>query len=144
VNKQIQNSDRLEWLKAWFADLAESMRDVRIACGDWERICSIGTMTRNGTCAVLLDPPYSQTDAVYAYDSKTVSSDVRRWCIANGDNPLLRVALCGHDGEHNELEAQGWTVETWAKSGGYQGADDRERIWFSPYCLKPETQGMLF
>jgi len=144
VNKQLPNSDRLEWLQSWFADLAESMRDVRIACGDWERICSGGTMTRNGTCAVLLDPPYSQTEAVYAHDSKTVSGDVRRWCQANGDNPLLRVALCGHDGEHNELEAQGWTVETWAKAGGYQGADDRERIWFSQHCLKPETQGMLF
>lgn len=51
--------------------------------------------------------------------------------LENGQNQL-RIALCGHDTEHNELESMGWTVETWAKSGGYQGADDRERIWFSP------------
>ena len=55
---------------------------------------------------------------------------------------MLRIALCGHDGEHNELEAMGWTLETWDKAGGYQGADDRERIWFSPGCLKPERDQM--
>ena len=96
---------------------------------------SPGTVTRNGVAAVLLDPPYSLTGAVYAHDSTTVSGDVRKWCTANGDNPQMRIALCGHDTEHNELEAMGWTVETWDKSGGYQGKDDRERIWFSPHCL---------
>jgi len=122
----------------WFARLSESLREARFACGDWERICSPGTLTRNGPCAVLLDPPYSQTAAVYASDSATVAHDVRAWCIANGSDPLLRIALCGHDSEHNALEALGWTVETWAKGGGYQGADDRERIWFSPTCAPPD------
>ena len=125
---------RLDWLNGWFADLQSSMDGVRVCCGDWERIMSIGTMTRNGIAAVLLDPPYSLTDAVYAHDSSTVSGDVRKWCVENGDNPSLRIALCGHDTEHNELEAMGWTVETWDKVGGYQGKDDRERIWFSPHC----------
>ena len=125
----------LERAEAWFCDLRDSFRDARIACGDWERICSPDTMTRNGTAAVLLDPPYSQTGAVYANDSSTVANDVRAWCVENGNNPNLRIALCGHDTEHNELEGIGWTVETWAKKGGYQGKDDRERIWFSPHCL---------
>jgi len=125
----------------WFARLSESLREARFACGDWERICSPGTLTRNGPCAVLLDPPYSQTAAVYASDSSTVAHDVRAWCVAHGGNPLLRIALCGHDTEHNALEALGWTVETWAKGGGYQGADDRERIWFSPHCAaKAQTE----
>lgn len=126
---------KLEWLKAWFAELQAGMGEARVCCGDWERIMSPGTMTRNGTAAVLLDPPYSLTGAVYAQDSSTVSGDVRAWCRKNGDNPALRIALCGHDTEHNDLEALGWTVETWAKVGGYQGADARERIWFSPACL---------
>ena len=129
-----------EWLKEWFTELQAGMGEARVCCGDWNRIMSPGTMTRNGTAAVLLDPPYSLTGAVYANDSSTVSGDVREWCKANGDNPRLRIALCGHDTEHNELEAMGWTVETWAKSGGYQGADDRERIWFSPGCIKPERE----
>lgn len=82
--------------------------------------------------------------AVYANDSSTVSGDVRAWCGANGGSPLLRIAICGHAGEgHEALEAQGWTVETWAKKGGYQGADDRERIWFSPHCLRPELETQM-
>ena len=139
-------AEKLAWVQDWFARLQDSFREARVACGDWERICSPGTMTRNGPCAVLLDPPYSLTGAVYAQDSSTVSGDVRKWCIANGANPLLRIALCGHEGEHNELEALGWTVEKWDRSGGYQGADDRERIWFSPACIHSANtaQGDLF
>jgi hypothetical protein len=129
------NEARLEWIKSWFADLQDSLQPLRLACGDWSRIMSVGTMTRNGVAGVVLDPPYSQTDAVYNRDSSTVAHAVREWAKANGNNKALRIALCGHEGEHNELEAMGWTVETWDKSGGYQGADDRERIWFSPHCI---------
>ena len=138
------NRKRFEWLHDWFEKLSDALSETRIACGDWERIMSPGTMTRNGPCAVLLDPPYSQTDAVYAHDSSTVSGDVRRWCAANGQNRLLRIALCGHAGEHEELEAQGWQAATWDKPGGYQGADDRERIWFSPACAECDGQLNLF
>jgi len=130
---------KLEWLQAWFSELQVAMEGARVCCGDWERIMSPGTMTRNGPAAVLLDPPYSLTGAVYAHDSSTVSGDVRAWCVANGDNPLLRIALCGHDTEHNDLETRGWSVATWDKQGGYQGADDRERIWFSPGCIGAEA-----
>lgn len=141
VNRQLQG-DKMEWIQSWFADLSENLREARVACGSWERIMSPGTMTRNGVCAVVLDPPYSQTGAVYAQDSSTVAHDVRAWCRAHGSNPMLRIALCGHDSEHNELEGLGWAVETWDKSGGYQGADDRERIWFSPRCV-PSIRGAL-
>jgi hypothetical protein len=126
------------FLRQWFQDLQAALRDTRIACGDWERVCSPLSMTRNGPCAVLLDPPYSTTEAVYAHDSSTVAHDVHQWCITNGDNPELRIALCGHAGDHDDLTALGWSVETWEKGGGYQGADDRERIWFSPSCISPE------
>jgi DNA adenine methylase len=142
VNRQLDGTtaEKLAWVQQWFARLQDSFREARVACGDWERICSPGSMTRNGICGVVLDPPYSQTDAVYATDSSTVAHDVRAWCIANGGNPALRIALCGHEGEHNELATRhGWTAETWDKSGGYQGADDRERIWFSPACLKTQA-----
>lgn len=128
---------------AWFAALQDHFREARIACGDWERIMSPGTMTRNGVCAVVLDPPYSTTKAVYARDCSTVAGDVLKWAESNGGNPLLRIALCGHDGEHNRLLDCGWTVETWAKSGGYQGKDERERIWFSPHCLTTSAPSLL-
>lgn len=146
VNKNLPPgvSEREAWLNVWFAELSELLSDSRVTCGSWERICSPGTMTRNGIAGVLLDPPYSLTEAVYAEDSTAVSSDVRAWCKANGDNPLLRIALCGHTGEgHEELEGMGWDSVTWTNGGGYQGADDRERIWFSPHCLA-STMGGLF
>jgi hypothetical protein len=141
VNRKLDPmQDRLEWLQDWFRKIQARLADVRVCCGDWERICSIGSMTRNGICGVLFDPPYSTTDAVYAQDSSSVAGDVLRWCEVNGNNPGLRIALCGHDTEHNALESQGWTVETWDKAGGYQGADDRERIWFSPHCKQDGRQ----
>ena len=91
-------------------------------------------------------PPYSTTKDprnLYAMDSRTVESDVRKWCIENGDNRQLRIALCGHVGQHEELEALGWSVTLPKKNGGYQGADDRERIWFSPHCVKQSGYTVL-
>ena len=71
--------------------------------------------------------------------------DVREWAIANGDNPLLRIALCGYDGEHKTIP-DSWTEVAWKAHGGYamqnnsnnRGRENkhRERIWFSPHCLK--------
>ena len=131
--------DRLAWLESWMGELSRLTFGARITCGDWERICSPGTMTRNGVCGVLLDPPYSTTGAVYAHDSSTVSGDVREWCKANGDNKNLRIVLCGYEGEgHEELQEIGWAVTEWKAKGGYQGSEDRERIWCSPHCLKEQ------
>jgi hypothetical protein len=124
-------------LTDWFATLADRLKGARVTCGDWERVCSLGTMTRNGICGVLLDPPYSTTEPVYAQDGREISAAVREWCVANWDNPRLRIALCGHAGEH---ELPGWDCVPWHSKGGYQGADDRERIWFSPNCIQPHPE----
>ena len=143
VNKQIPHlgnrgkGDRAIFLTEWFERIQTKLRNARVTCGDWQRICTVSTMTRNGICGVVLDPPYGTTKAVYAEDSQTVADDVLEWCKANGSNPSLRIALCGHVGQHEALEAMGWMVESPAKRGGYQGADDRERIWFSPHCIAP-------
>lgn len=125
---------RLEFLTDWMGLLNNRMRDTRITCGDWQRICSIGTLTAFGRCAILLDPPYGTTTKVYAKDSNAVAIEVREWCIQNGHNPVLKIALCGHMGQHEELEEIGWVVESPKVHGGYQGGEDRERIWFSPGC----------
>lgn len=101
--------------------------------------------------AILLDPPYSadlgnRDMGCYAVESGTVAHDVREWAIANGHNPLLRIAVCGYDGEHDELETLGWTCALWVAQGGYAkpgtvAAENkyRERIWFSPHCLDNST-----
>ena len=85
----------------------------------------------------MLDPPYSGKEYVYS-EANNVSVEVNAWCVANGDNPLFRIALCGYDGERNNLESAGWAVLAF-KGGGYQGGGKRERVWFSPHCLAVDT-----
>ena len=138
-----QEAQRMNFIYEWFKELSNLLYQSRTCCGSWERVLSVGTITRNGIAGVLLDPPYSLTDAVYAHDSSTISGDVREWALENGGNPLLRIVLCGHAGEgHEVLESHGWRVCQW-ESSGYQGGDDRERIWFSPHCISPEMGGLF-
>ena len=129
---------------------------MRVACGDWGRVLSDAVTWRHGTTAVFLDPPYSdeaeRTGGLYAHDDGTVAHDVRDWALANGDNPLLRIALCGYAGEgHDVLVSHGWTAHGWKAKGGYGSQGDgagranaaRETVWFSPHCLDPKA-GRLF
>ena len=101
---------------------------------------------------VVLDPPYLSADTagdLYRTDSVDVAHAVREWAIANGGNKLMRIALCGYEGEH-EMPAN-WECVAWKAQGGMgsQRADKsngnagRERIWFSPHCLSGK-QGSLF
>jgi hypothetical protein len=81
---------------------------------------------------------------LYSQDDGHVANVVREWCMANGNNPQIRIILCGYDGEHNELEQQGWRVFAWQTQGGYSyrgnksGRENshRERLWISPHCLR--------
>jgi hypothetical protein len=132
--------------------LAERLRRVRVCCGDWERICGPSPTYKHGITGVFLDPPYAdeaeRTEGIYPTDSGTVAHRVREWALANGDNPLMRIALCGYEGEHEM--ARSWVEIAWKARGGYgsqgngAGRDNakRETIWFSPHCLQP--QGSLF
>lgn len=78
--------------------------------------------------------------ACYAVDSGTVAADVRAWALAWGEDPRLRIALCGYSSEHT---LSGWTPVAWTAHGGYGSQGDgqgrinaaRETIWFSPHCL---------
>ncbi|MFO0971859.1 MAG: DNA adenine methylase [Phycisphaerae bacterium] len=136
-------------IMAWLIRLRGRLRNVRVCCGDWSRICSSWTTTVGlGLTGVFLDPPYSDVanrhPALYAHDDQSLAHEVRAWCRERGPDPQMRIALCGYDGEHNELEASGWSIESWKTRGGYanQGKSDgddahrrKERIWFSPHCL---------
>lgn len=121
-----------------FDDLAERLRRVRVCCGDWSRVLGDSVTWRHGITGLLLDPPYDDGAEVYA-EGNRVSSDAREWAIDNGDNPLLRIALCGYEGEHDMPSS--WECVPWKAKGGYgrkDGTNDnakRERIWFSPHCL---------
>jgi hypothetical protein len=135
-------------LLAWFGMLQQRLRRVRVTCGDWARVCTPAVTTGIGLTGVFLDPPYSEAagrdNAIYAVEDTQVAHRVREWCLINGPNPLMRIALCGYAGEHEELERAGWRVFVWKTSGGYgnqtqggRGHANRllERIWFSPHCL---------
>lgn len=139
------HSDR--GLEEWFSDLATRMRRVRVCCGDWSRVCGSSPTYHVGLTGVFLDPPYSaeaeRDNMLYACEDLTVAHDVRAWCMTNGESPLMRIALCGYDGEHNALKAVGWRVHAWKACGGMSNIGNgrgkenarRERIWFSPHCI---------
>jgi len=145
------NAGRGEYLRQIFVELHGRLRDVRVACGDWTRVLGDTVLRVGSPCAVLLDPPYDDGAMDYAIGGRGIGNDVRQWCLANGARPELRIALCGYEGDHEELEAHGWSVHAWKANGGYgpQGEGGgrensaRERIWFSPHCLSA-NQGRLF
>jgi site-specific DNA-adenine methylase len=135
-------------LYEWFDALANRMRRVRVCCTDWSKVCggSAINLKTSGYTGIFLDPPYSEDagrSEVYSVEDLKIAKEVRAWCIENGNDPSLRIALCGYDGEHNELEQHGWSVWQWSASGGYgsnsnaRGRDNKnkERVWFSPHCL---------
>lgn len=132
------------WLRDYMRALSDRLRFARIVCGDFERALGFAATYFHNTTAIFLDPPYSaERDSVYNHDSYEVSHRAREWCKRNGDNPLLRIAICGYESEHNELEELGWVKLAWKAQGGYanlgleRGKQNRlrERIWFSPHCL---------
>jgi DNA adenine methylase len=132
-----------------FEELCARLRGVRICCGDWMRVLgrsTLGIDTAHGMtpCGVLLDPPYAhgaREKRLYREDSASLSHDVRTWALANGDNPQLRIALCGWEGEHDMPSS--WTrISVRTKGSGKNR--DKERIWFSPHCLQIGGQADLF
>ena len=133
----------------YFCQLAERMRMVRVCAGDWKRVLSETPTVKLGLTAVFLDPPYSAEgrDAVYGeHEDFDVANDVRAWCIEHGDNPLLRICLCGY-GEHDELAEHGWDCVRWKTGGGYANQNSRgvnnasrECLWFSPHCVNPRRE----
>ena len=137
-------------LVAWMRALAARLRRVRVCCGDWGRVCGPTPTVKQGLTGVFLDPPYEQDlrEAVYRVDHAGLSADVRTWALAHGDDPRLRIALCGYQWEHN---LPSWTAVPWKANGGYgsqgegRGRDNAERevVWFSPHCLDPQ-QPTLF
>ena len=122
----------------WFTWLAERLRWVRVCCGDWRRVVQPSVLRCGDPCGVLLDPPYEQgTAGLYSAEVEGIATEAAEWAFANGDNPSLRIVLCGHVGQHEV--PPGWEVEIWERSGGYE-ADGRkaeefkECLWLSPHC----------
>lgn len=136
----------------WFRKLQERTRRVRICCGDYSKLLSPAVLYKNkglvekDITGVFLDPPYSHSTRVKKVyqEDKDIFSEVVKWAIENGDNPKMRIVLCGYDGDHGIPDT--WNQFHWTTNGGManqalgesKGKDNskKETIWFSPYCLE--------
>jgi len=133
-----------EHLRETMQALSDRLRRVRVCCGDWTRVCGPTPTYHHGLTGVFLDAPYAQEErdpTLYTVETN-VSRAVREWAIEQGENSLMRIALCGYDGEHQMPDS--WECVEWKSKGGYGSQGDgagrenaaRERVWFSPHCLK--------
>lgn len=145
---------RSQDLRAYIQAISDRLRRVRVCCGDWSRVCTPAATTYRRPSAILLDPPYSHSAGRYAdlytCESADVSRSARDWAVSHGDDPNFRIALCGYEGEHDMPES--WECVAWKTRGGYSSKRsetrsatnaDRERIWFSPHCIKSDRGLML-
>jgi site-specific DNA-adenine methylase len=158
INRQLPHlgnagQGRGQLISEWFNHLHARMRNVRVACGDWSRVLKDSVTTRHGMTGVFLDPPYDKGAMDYGNGGMGlgISAQVREWCAANGDNPLLRIVICGHAGEHDALLALDWTEHKWAARKGYAKTDEAvansasETVWASPHCIgQVKVQNDLF
>ena len=141
-------------LRRWFEFISARLRHVRILNGDWTRVVTgaatkiLSIRSSTDACGIFLDPPYNtneRCDNLYLKESGDISEKVRKWCVTAGKDPQLRIVLAGYDTEHTELEALGWAVTEWYRSGFLKGGmrnqnkegtqQHRERLWLSPACL---------
>jgi hypothetical protein len=143
----------------WFRALSARLRRVRIVCGDWRRVLGNSVLGKGKNvggrrpCAVFLDPPYDpslRAKRIYSNDAEGLSADVREWAAEHGDDPDLRIILCGYREEHDSLLSLGWRAHGWKGARGYASDDndnrERETLFLSPHCLplEGEAQRSLF
>ena len=124
-------------------EMQNRIKNLKIYCGDWKRICSEATIfARNRTSEIVgifLDPPYSETESrknnMYAMDSLIIYKEVEEFCKKYGENSRLRIAVCGNIGDY---DLPGWTQLKWKRTRGMSRKHDnrKEVMYFSPYCLK--------
>jgi len=134
---------RREFIFNWMNDLHTRLRDVRITCGDWSRVVKDSVTTRHGLTGIFLDPPYEKGAMDYGAGGmkQGIAKDVQAWCAANGDNPKIRIVLCGHVNEHDALLEHGWHIRKWQARLGYAKTDEAvansagETLWCSPHCV---------
>lgn len=126
--------------------LSQRLRNVKVLCGDWSRVC-VNCIIKNYPTAIFLDPPYR--DYANCYNQKVVNDEVEDFCKKWEDKPNVKIVLCGYEGEYNLPK---WTQEKWKAnvswSGGKGGNNEKrskETLWISPSCAKetPEMNDMF-
>ncbi len=139
-----------ENIREWFRLLSARLRNVRVVCGDWSRVCGGDWQDAMGTVGMFFDPPYGgenrDTD-IYHHDSTTIAGDIEAWCLERGGRPSYRIVVAGYVEEYASLVAAGWRTHRWKANGGYAvGKNEnrhRETLFMSPYCVS-QHQSALF
>lgn len=146
-------------------ELRERLECMRTLCGDWRRAVSSSAVEKwpNGDVGVFLDPPYGEGSMDYAAggnDTGNIAADVWAWAVETaspaqpGPNrshggPVVRVCVAGY--EDGREVPEGWVTVAWETAGGYGNQSTttearanarRERLWFSPACLRPDEGQM--
>lgn len=124
----------------WIAALADRLRRVRVACGDWRRVLTPTVTTRHGVTGVFLDPPYGEGSMEYAAGGNltgSVATDVWTWATGHGDDRSLRIVVAAY--EDGRPVPDGWTARQWTARKGYGSAANaaREVLYCSPHCEGP-------
>lgn len=139
----------------WFKKLQERTKKVRFCSDDWKKMLTpVITYQNKGLgkkdiTGIFLDPPYSLTvrrKGLYSTD-QDIFNDVAKWAIDNGDNEKLRIAICGYP---SVKFPDNWQEYSWQNNGGLANRAKtesigkknkmKEKIWFSPYCLKVNNE----
>ena len=127
---------RRQALPDYFKELADRVKDVTVYYGDWTHLANAAvTASKRGNCGVLLDPPYQGVrEQLYDHHDRTLSAKCRAFALAAASH-RLKIALCGYEDEPGM--PGDWEQLAW----GSQTGKGRERIWFSPDCLRPTAAG---
>jgi len=133
----------------WMYALHRRLRNVKVVCGDWKRVCGGNWQDDVGIVGIFFDPPYSSqrgTD-LYHCDDMEVAKEVEQWCLERGERPTYRIVVAGYDDEYQQLVKNGWRVYAWKNNIGYSATRRkktttknanrfRERLFISPHCLR--------
>ncbi len=140
----IHKCSKIGNIYAWFRQLSERLRYVRVVCGDWTRVCGGNWQDNFGLCGIFFDPPYGIKDRntkIYHHDSTIIANDVMQWAKERGKKKIYRIVIAGYE-EHRKLLENGWTSLNWKSGGGYSTLGSqhnknrfRETLYFLPYCL---------
>lgn len=127
--------------KEQFDEVVERIQRIEVLCGDWKRCLTKSTIRFDtfNTIGIFLDPPYGVGTASYTNDGGVVASEVWDWAVANGNNPQLRIVVAGY--EDGRVLPEGWSTIERIEQGAYgkdNGNRKLERLWLSPYCLRPD------
>jgi site-specific DNA-adenine methylase len=136
-------------LYTWFRELSERLRNVRVVCGDWTRVCGGNWQDKMPPVGIFFDPPYGsekRNTKLYHEDSMNVAQKVAEWALSRGDNKNYRIVVAGYEEHEQILTAdRGWSVVQWSARGGYSNISKsgkvnnnrhEERLYFSPFCFK--------